>query len=295
VRVTDQMLGNILRQDLQSVQSQLLTQQQQLSSGQRITVPSDNPAGTEEVLALNHELAENTQYQNNAHQALTWLQTTGDALSNMVSLGQSVRTLAVSASGAMPAAQVAALADQAASVLQNMVATANTQQGSSYIFAGTDVDGSTPPFTQGSGGQVTYGGNNGSMEMAIGASTEMTTNTAGNVLMPLFSAVQQVVSDLQSGTATSLGRLTGSDLNALDQALDGVIGVQGVAGSAAQEVRNISGQLSAFADQWQQLKGSILDTNVTSATVRLQQLENTYQSALAIGSQLIQPTLAKYL
>lgn len=295
MRVTDSMLGNILTQDLQSVQGQLLTQQQQLSSGQRINTPSDSPSGIQEVLQLNHDLSQNTQYQANANDALTWLHTTDTALSNIVQLAQSVRTLAVSASGAMPSSQVTALASQAASVLQNMVDTANTQQGSSYIFAGTAVDSSTPPFSQDSSGNVTYSGNTGSMKMLIGPSAEITTNTAGIALVPLFSAVQQVVTDLKTGTTTSLGQLAGSDLATLDQSLNGVIAAESVAGSSSQEAQNAVSQLSANQNQWRQLKASVLDTNVTSAVVRLQQLQNTYQSALAVGSQLIQPTLAKYL
>jgi len=295
VRVTDQMLGNVLQQDLQSIQQRLLQQQQQLASGQQINQPSDNPAGTEQVLSLNHALAENQQYEANAQQALTWLQTTGQALTNIVQLAQSLRTLAVGTTGTMPASQVQALASQAAALLQSMVDAANTQQAGLYVFAGTDVQQSSPPFSLNASGQVTYQGNGLAMRMAIGPAAEVQTNTPGTVLLPLFSAVSQIVSDLQTGTTASLAQVGGSDLSTLDQALQGVISAQGVAGSMAQEVQDATTQLSSYGVQLQQLRASVLDTNVASAVVHLQQLENTYQSALAVGAQLMQPTLAKYL
>ncbi len=292
--VTNQMLGQMLSGDLQTLQGQMLNVQQQLSSGDQITTPSDNPSGAEQVVQLNHAIAQNGEYQNNATQALNWLESTGSALSQMVTLGQSVRTLAVSASGDMPQSEVVALQDQASSLLQSMLSTANTQVGGQYLFAGTLTDTANAPFSLGKTGP-TYAGNHNAMQIAIGPTSQVVTNTTGSALMPLLTATQQIITDLGTGTVASLAQVTGSDLSQLNTALDGVIDAQTTAGATQQEVQQQQSQLTTAQNQLTQLKASTLDTNVTQAVVQLQQLQESYQSALAVGSNLIEPTLAKYM
>lgn len=292
--VTNQMLGQMLSGDLQTLQGQMLNVQQQLSSGDRILTPSDNPSAAEQIVQLNHAMAQNGEYQNNATQAVNWLTSTSSALSQMVTIGQSVRTLAVSASGDMPQSQIQALQDQTRSLLQSMLSTANTQVGGQYLFAGTLTDSANAPFSLGTTGP-TYSGNNHAIQIAIGPTSQVVTNTTGSVLMPLLTATQQIITDLSTGTAASLAQVTGSDLSQLNTALDGVIDAQATAGATQEEVQQQQSQLTSAQNQLTQLKASTQDTNVTQAVVQLQQLQESYQSALAVGANLIEPTLAKYI
>ena len=291
MRVTQTMLGSMLQSDLQNVQAQMLQTQQELATGHRILQPSDHPIATENVLQWQAGLAQNTQYQANASDAASWLSQSQSALQSAVGLAQKVRTLAVGAgAGTLTTAERAAIAQQIQSVQASLVGVANTQVGAHYLFSGEQT--ATQPFVSGSTG-VTYAGGGGSIVREIGPGVMVTVNTLGSVFTPVFGAIGQILSDL--GSSTTVGKVTGSDLTQLDQALNGLIGAQGQSGAQSQQVTQAQGQLEAMAASLQQLRASGLDTNVARTVVRLQEQQTSYQSALAVGAQLLQPTLAKYL
>ncbi len=291
MRVTQTMLGSMLQSDLQNVQAQMLQSQQQLATGHRILQPSDHPVATENVLQWQAALAQNAQYQTNATDAASWLSQSQSALQSAVGLAQKVRTLAVAAgAGTLTSAERAAIAQQIQSVQASLMAVANTRVGSHYLFSGEQT--ATEPFVSGAAG-VSYAGGSGSIVREIGPGVTVAVNTPGSAFTPVFGAIGQILSDL--GSSSTVANVTGSDLSQLDQALNVLISAQGQSGAQSQQVTQAQGQLQAMTASLQQLRASGLDTNVARTVVQLQELQTSYQSALAVGAQLLQPTLAKYL
>lgn len=293
MRVADNMLGTALTADLQRVQGQLLQVQQQLSTGQRINQPSDNPIGTENVLQWDSALAQNAQDQSNAQDALTWLNTGASALGQAVNVMQQVRNLAVSVgSGDLTASQLQTIADQVKSAQASLAQVANTKVGSDYIFSGDQT--ATAAFAQGAGGAYTYQGNAGSISRELAPGVHVQVNVSGGTAFSAaFAAIAQVATDLGSGG--SVANVTGSDLHQLDSAITGLTSSEGLLGGRAQQVTAAQSQLTTMETTLKQLRAGTLDTNVTQAVVQLQQLQVSYQSALAVGAQLMQKTLANYL
>ncbi len=293
MRVADNMLGTALTGDLQRVQSQMLQVQQQLATGQRIQQPSNDPVGTENVLQWDSALAQNAQDQTNAQGAVSWLNAGSTALSQGVSILQQVRTLAVSVgSGDLTSSQLQAVADQVSSAANSLAQVANTKVGSDYIFSGDQTK--TAAFAQGAGGAWTYQGNSGTIASELAPGVSVPVNVPGGTAFgAAFSAVSQILTDL--GTGGSVAQVTGADLQQLDQAISALTGSEGLVGGRAQQVTSAQSQLVAMETTLKQLRAGTLDTNVTQAVVQLQQLQVGYQSALAVGAQLMQKTLANYL
>ena len=292
MRVSDNMLGTTLISDLQRVQSQMLQVQQQVATGQRIQAPSNDPVGTENVLQWDSALAQNTQDQTNAQDALSWLNAGSNSLSQGVSILQEVRSLAVSVgSGDLTSNQLQSVADQVTSAANSLAQVANTKVGADYIFSGDQTQ--TIPFVQGTGGTWTYQGNSGAIARELAPGMSVPVNVPGGTLFgPAFSAIQQILTDLGSG---AVGNVTGADLKQLDSAISGLTGGEGLVGGRAQQVTSAQSQLVNMEATLKQLRAGTLDTNVTQAVVQLQQLQVSYQSALAVGAQLMQKTLANYL
>ena len=81
-----QSLGTMMNQ-----QSALAASQNQVSTGRRINVASDDPAGAGRMVSLNHILAANTQYTANIDAANTRLNTSQSTLNAVNGLYDSAR------------------------------------------------------------------------------------------------------------------------------------------------------------------------------------------------------------
>ncbi len=291
MRVTDAMQGDLLRWDLQTVQGQMMNEQQQLATGHRIQVPSDDPVGTENVLQWQAALDQNTQDQANAKDAQAWLETGQSALQQAVTQVQRIRTLALEANqGTLTPQQLQSVAEQVSASQDALAQAAAARVGDSYIFSGDQTE--TQPFVLGTSG-YTYAGGSGSVTRELVPGVQVAVNVnGGTVFGPVFAAVRQILGDLGKGNP---GAVAGKDLTTLDSALNGLIGAEGQVGGILQQVTSGQSQLTATGVALQKLQAGTLDTDVTQAVVRLQQLQLSYQSALAVGAQLMRQTLADYL
>jgi flagellar hook-associated protein 3 FlgL len=291
------MLGSMLTADLQSVQTQMLQVQQELSSGHRIIQPSNDPVGTQNVLVWQNAIDQNAQYQRNAQNAVGWLQSTDSALQSAIGLVQQVRTLAVSTSaGTLTTAEYQAISDQVTSLLNSLVAVANTKMGDHYLFNGDQT--TIAPFTQ-SGTSVTFDGTSGNQMREVFPGQSVQANIGGSVFSSAFSAISTMLGYLASpSTAAQVTQTVGgtaSALQLLDAALNGLINADGQAGAQLEQAQNAQSLLTNLGQSLQQLQAGTLDANLPKTVVSLQELQVSYQSALAVGAKLIQPTLANYL
>ena len=142
-----------------SQQSALADTQNQVSSGKRIGVASDDPAGAAQVVTLGHILADNTQYSSNIDSANTRLSTEANALDSVTSLLNNANDLGLQAiNGALSASDRNGIATQLVQIRNAMVQLANTTDANgAALFAGTSTTSSA--FTLNASGTVTYNGN----------------------------------------------------------------------------------------------------------------------------------------
>src|SRR5258706_8693858 len=130
-----------------------LRAQQQLTTGLRIANVSDDPDHIGSLMQVRTNLAQAQQTASNLGRVKTETDTAESALSNAVKLLENVSTLA---SQGQPTTQTAETRNQIAgevgSVLEQMVAIANSSVDGRFIFSG-DSD-QTPPYTIDQSGTV---------------------------------------------------------------------------------------------------------------------------------------------
>jgi flagellar hook-associated protein 3 FlgL len=150
---------------LESGINQSLNQQ---SSGLQFTTASQNPIAAGSVNNYNQALAQSVQYGTNASSAQTNLNTEDNAMSQVQSQLQALRTLALEAnSGTLTNSNRSAIATQAVQIQNSLLALANTQNGNGeYIFGGFAAQ--TQPFTLSATG-ATYNGDQGQRQVQIAA------------------------------------------------------------------------------------------------------------------------------
>src|SRR5256885_1117953 len=93
MRITEGMRYRNLLQDIAQAQDRALKAQQQVSSGKKISKPSEDPVATADILRLHSENNEGDQYLRNLTFAKSKLQATDGVLDSVQQMVERARTL----------------------------------------------------------------------------------------------------------------------------------------------------------------------------------------------------------
>lgn len=160
-------------------QAKLGKTQLQVSTGQRILTPADDPAASSQVLSLIQEKEMTGQYQANADAARARLSLEEQALSGVTDVLQRVRELAVQANNAgLGNENRAAIAQEVRHRLDELLGLANTRDANNeYLFSG--YQGFVQPFSRNPAGGFYYNGDEGSRHLQIGPSRQVAAGDSG--------------------------------------------------------------------------------------------------------------------
>jgi flagellar hook-associated protein 3 FlgL len=303
--ITPAVLAQGLITDLNGDQTSMASLENQISTGDAINTPSDNPAGAANILSLQSSLTRANQYSTNAADGLGWLQLGNSTVNSILGVLQNVQSLVESTTGeALSGATsaVTSIAAQVSSALSELTNLANTQyEGGQAIFGGTGASsaayaadgtylgaGTAPTRTVAPGTQISVGVTG--PEIFGSGSTGLLGQTAGNM-----GVLAQIVQDLQANTPASIKAATGTDLQNLQAAITHVEGVAGGLGANQQAVQGFSAQAVSTQTTLEQELSSVQSVNMAEAITSLQTLQTGYQAALYATSQISADSLVKYL
>jgi flagellar hook-associated protein 3 FlgL len=194
-RVSMQMSGSLLLATLQSNQVNLLKVQQQLSTGQKLTLGSDDPGATLNIQSLKRQIAVNTTYSSNLAFASGIMAQTDAALGSLNSLITQAQSIASSQLGAGSTAdERAAQAQVVASLISQALDIGNQRYQGQAIFGGQN--GVANPFTS-VGGGYKYTGTTAQQGMLTPTGGTITYTMSGD---QAFGAVSAQVAGYQDLT-----------------------------------------------------------------------------------------------
>jgi flagellar hook-associated protein 3 FlgL len=309
-RVTQQSATILMVADLQSGLAQLTQLQEEAATGKQINQPSDNPAGTSEVLALNTQLGRFQQYSSNISDGQSWLNTADTTLGSVVKGLDQVQTNVLS--GGNATAQTGggsqALSQEVLSIKQELLSLASTTYNNRPIFSGTY--GATPYPQGGASGvsdpaspsydpDVAYAYAGGATPVTRVVSPGETVNVSltgqqvfGSGSNSVFALLDTISQDLANGNTTAL---SGSDLSQLKTALNTATQAQGTVGalgaSLATDATVVSNKVTAIQDQ----VANLTDASEDQVAAQLDLEETSYQAALETTAKIIQPSLVQFL
>ena len=290
-RVTSSMTSRSVLSDIENVYNQLTATQNELSSGKKLTKPSDDPFGTSRALLDNSDIAANQQYQTNAQDMGSWLSTTDTALSSINDDLGRVRDLVLQgANGTLSQTELDSISTELGQLADSIKSDANTQYAGSYVLSGSQTG--TQPFTVGA--VDTYGGDSAAIARQLGQGVTMQVNVTGDtVVSPILAAIRQAQADLAPGGTP--GNLGTADLNAIDAAQSNLAEQQAVVGARENRVTLATSRLQQLQQAQTQDLSNTQDADVAQAMIEFSQESAVYQAALRAGASLIQPTLMNYL
>lgn len=294
-RISSQYKSSFLLSTLQNSQSKLILTGSQISTGQRLTQTSDDPAAAVGIIRLNQQLNQNTQTTNNLNFAQGFLATADSSLSTVSSLITQAQSIASSmVSSTNTADQRQAQATVIDSLISQAITQANTRYRGAAIFGGSNtVD---DPFASVAGGykyqgsttgQYTLLGNGQTLDFGVNGNTVFGGQSAQTLgyqdLTPALTATTKL-SDLQgqsyqgvtpgqlaitSGATTLNVNLTGAkNISDVTTQINTALSTAGLTATVTLsgdhlQINNTDGTVLTIADQIGSSMASNLGLNVT--------------------------------
>lgn len=290
------MVPDILA-DLQQSQTTLNTALQEVATGKRVTVPSDDPAASADMVENTIETGDVDQYTKNVSGTLSMVQTADSALSSVVSsLTQAISLGTEAANSTNNSSNLESIASQVQAILTSVVAQANTSYQGTYLFGGTET--SSTPYTADSSSPsgYTYNGNNDANSVVIGDDTSLQVNLPGSQIFSGSSAdvlgsLSSLVSALQSGNTSGIESAT----NAVSSALSYVDQQRTFYANAENQLNSQETYLSQETVNLTSQQDSLVGVDEAQAATLLSQAETANSAAEAAAAKVLPTTLLDYL
>ncbi len=290
------MVPDILA-DMQQSQAAVNTALQEVATGKRVTVPSDDPAASANMVQNTIETANVDQYTQNVSTMLSMVQTADSSLGSVVtSLTQAVSLGTEGANGTINGSNLQAIATQVQGILQSVVAQANTSYQGTYLFGGTET--TTAPYTASSSSSsgYAYNGNNAVNSVAVGDDMNVQVNLPGSQIFSnssgdVLGSLSSLVTALQSGNATAIGNAT----NAVSAALSDVSQQRVFYGNAETQLNSQETYLQQETVNLTSQQTSLVDVNEALAATNLSQAETANSAAEAAAAKVLPVSLLNYL
>jgi flagellar hook-associated protein 3 FlgL len=286
---------------LQAEQSKL---QQQISTGRRIALPSDDPVASAQALEISHAQVVNASFADSRQSAQIKLNTLESSLTNITNLLVSTQSALVGAgNGAYSDLDRSFIATELSGSLESLINLANTQDASgSFIYAGFKTD--TKPFITNASG-ASYVGDSNQQFIQVDAQRLMAANASGdNVFQAggndVFATLSNLVTLLNTpitnvatqtafntGLATAIGNLQGS--------VDNVLNVRAAIGSKLNELDALDTAGSDRALQYSKSLSDLQDLDYASALSDLAKQQTIMEAAQKSFVQTTQLSLFQFI
>jgi flagellar hook-associated protein 3 FlgL len=266
-----------------------------ITSGKRISKPQEDPRAWSQSMDLRQGLRELNTFQQNVDFAISWNETTANAL-NAISdlLDQAIQTGTAALSNSEDrATQIETIG----LISQQALDLANTQYQDLYIFSGSKL--SEAPFSEDPTG-FSYNGNTDDFEVRVGKNNPQRINLDGQEVFVADDGTTNVLNELALLKAAL--EFEPEDPTEIQ---DHITALQ----SAKEQIRAknatlgfrlsyLDGQKSALAttklNNTNQLS-ALEDTNMAEAIVQMQQNQTALQAALQVTAMLDDLSLVNFL
>lgn len=278
--------------------------QNQITSGSKITRPSDDPVIAVKGMGYRRDLGQVEQYTRNMNEVNNWIDTTDESLNQVGEQMKRVRELVIQAANDTNTpderAKIKAEIDQ---IRQQIQDTGNTKIADRYIFSGTRT--TQPLFENGKIDPAKVNSEDVVIEVYDGI--QMKVNTPGAELFQNVDDMMGKISDLldpnrAGGPATgeeignALGGVaeqsTGDDITAIHNK---ILEYQADIGARQNRVELMENRLSIREVSVTKQLSDNEDVDYAKAITEMVTSESIHQAALSVGAKIIQQTLVDFI
>ena len=298
IRVTQGLVVDRTLNNLNAQFRRVLALQDQLSSGQRVNRPSDDPLDARRAINLRTLITQNEQYLGNITDASPQLVETAATLRRSVDALQRARQLAISgANETLNQDQRNSIALEVDQLLENIADAANHQTNGKYIYGGTRTLSAPFEFTR-VGDEitaVTYAGNNERSQVEIANGVRVSVNITGSQAFQNGTDVFQTLIDLREDLRAGDTAAIGASLDNIDAAVDQILQSEARVGSVQNRLDSVTANTEDFIIQLQKSLSDKIDADFADTIVNLNAEQNALNAALNAAARVLQPSLLDFL
>jgi flagellar hook-associated protein 3 FlgL len=301
MRITTQMTTAGVLANINNVQQQLATTQQQLSTGLRINQPSDDPYGASLAIQLKNDMAGLSNYQSSVTDGTAWASAADTSLTNIMSMLQRAQELTVQASnGDESATDLSSTADEIDQLADAMKQEANAQYNGQYIFSGTATG--TAPYSGSTGD--TFQGNTGAITRTIGPNSNLQVNVDVSGLLgsgtsaadgKLLDTLRTIAADMRSGNSSGVADLSSNQLGNLQNSLNSLEQLQANVGAVQNRLTLAGTRIQGLQNSDTAALSNDEDVNMAQAVTSFSNEQAAFTAALRAGASIVQSSLMDFL
>ncbi len=308
MRITNNMLVSNMLTALGNNESRMSKYQNQLYTGKKIQLPSDDPIVAARALKLRTDVSKLEQYQKNLGDAQSWVDATDAALAQIGNILKRAKELSTqAANGTNSSTETGDIGQEMKQLKVQLVHIANSTYSGRYMFSGFQTDQKLieDDETSTDFGKFKIGVNivPEKIQYEIGEGDNININvTGGDVfnsgwdatygaepsMIALFS---NVIADLDSGNNEGVR----NKLDKFDEQVDNLLRVRADIGARQNRIDLSADRMSNDLVNMTDLMSKNEDADPAETIMNLKMEENVYQASLAGGARIIQQTLVDFL
>lgn len=278
-------------------QQQINTDLEEIASGQSVNEPSDDPAAAAMLVQNADQTSQADQFLRSIGSVSAEMQNADSALNSVVTILQRAISLGTEgANGTLNSSDREAVAAEVQGIQSQLLSLANLSYQGSFVFAGTATQTAPYVLDSNSPSGVNYVGNSNTNTITLGNNFSLQTNLPGSELFSssgndVFQALQDLVTNLQSGNTTGIGTAVTEVSNAYNY-----INTQRVFyGNAINQLNSQQTYLNSETTQLAQQQNTLGAADLASVISNLENAEVSRQAALEAMSNTLQNNLFSYL
>ncbi|WP_195781589.1 flagellar hook-associated protein FlgL [Priestia megaterium] len=292
MRVTQGMLAANSLKQISNSYNKLETLQNQLSTGKKITRPSDDPVVATKGMAYRSNLSEVNQYKRNLTEAQSWFDSSESGLEQVNSILQRTKELVVQGlNGTNESDDRQAIAREIEQLKLDYMQVGNTQVAGNYIFNGVNVG--APPISENATGMIESNINLDpfSVEVSKGIQLRVNIHPENIFGQGAFDLMNNVQTAFEQKDVNSLKDLS----TQVDTQLSTLLAERSELGARSNRLELIENRLDSQEITATKMLSNNEDADIEKVITDLTVQESVHRAALGVGAQIIQPTLLDFL
>ncbi|MFC7062469.1 flagellar hook-associated protein FlgL [Halobacillus seohaensis] len=296
MRVTQGMLTNNMLTNLSNSYGKMGDLQEQLSTGKKISRPSQDPVVAMKGMNYRSQLGEVEQFQRNIGEVHNWMDNSDAALDEGTQALQRIRELNVQASnGTYSDGERENIAKEVRQLGEHIANVANTEVNGKYIFNGENTT-EKPIDEELIDDEEPFGVNTSDspVEIEVSSGVKIQANVTPSTVFneDLFADIHKFANDLESGANED--ELSAS-LSQFDDHVDSFVGQRADLGARMNRVELIENRLGSQEVSATKMMSDNEDANIEKVITDLKTQESVHRAAMGVGSRIIQPSLMDFL
>ena len=314
-RLTTKLMSDNIIENLLNNRGKLNQLQEQLSSGKRISTPSEDPTATMNILSDQTILSQNENFTENINNAIAELEVTDKSILTVIDIVHRAKELTVQAANATSGTdQLAAINNSIKQLINQVRDIGNSQYSSKYIFGGLNTE--NPPFQNvgTTNPEIRYNGTaatgNYQRKTEINQNVTIDMNIPGDEVFgqyyqsaagppPVYTGsglIKTLVTlSEELGTSPPDYDAIRSKIGNLDTDLSTLLNAQSQIGGTLAILENTKSKLSDDTLTYTKRKSELQDIDLAKTISDIQFQENALQVSLSVGAKVIQSNLLDYL